>query len=34
MTLTDPRHWHNLEVTEFAFGYDEGTSLCHSGMAR
>jgi len=23
-TLTDPQQWHNVEVTEQAFGYDEG----------
>jgi hypothetical protein len=27
MTLTDPRDRHNLEVTELAFGYNEGPSL-------
>jgi hypothetical protein len=24
-TLTDPRHRHNVEVTEHAFGHDEGS---------
>src|SRR6266550_8359232 len=28
-TLTDRSPWHNLEVTELAFGYDEGRGKTH-----